>query len=973
MKKKGFLLFIPLLVFTALPAKDTDGGMRASITRQKLAADAANVVAAGSRQLRQRPISREKAVSYPFLGELRIRKPGDASRFQVLGTAGIIPVEITDVSGTAISEYVVGDTIVITITYGDSVWIEPYVDDGDGIFDKETDFYFAPDDPKDGEEGIIIKDGDDDDEDDATGVWQITFDTGKSDEGDILFSLQGVKIFFSLFNNDSTDTGLDTLDVLPLVSTTSLSGKVTKFDASPAPNMVMVAFPEQTMKMEGPPESLFITVTDATGDYTLFLEDDAADIGFTLFTFDLLRQYGGLFPDPLMVKQLVASGDSLINLDFVLVEPTAIISGVLTDELDSPIADVCILAGIGEGPFEAEATTDVDGKYEIPVISGWWHVRPEEDDLIELGYMVPHGKEDLDISDDDTLVVNFVAYAANATVTGNVTKDGTSLPGLEIGAWGEPVGYTFTESGADGSYTLQVSSEVDVRGYNIWPEDMPPQTYFAEKLWDIQPNATGVNINLLTATGGISGVVTDIISGDALYKDVGIMVWDTTSGAEYHTGVEWETGNYRIYLPAGVYELMAFSHEYFPYHYGPITVSGSVVAHNIALSPIVLDATISGTLKDDHANPIAGVRIFAGADFPFRKEDTTDAAGAYSLPVFTGRWHVHPSAEDLIDRDYLVPHGKDDYEVAAGASITVDFDTYATDDSISGTVKWVDDDSAVDYAEIHGDSPAGYFSRVRTGSDGTYALPVSTKLDSIEITDEHGTWKTQGYEINVETRDALSQPPGHREVYSGDTGVDFTMYPADAFLSGHISDQNGNPVPRVDLHAFTIGSTLEFHTGSGTEYGGFYEMPLLGGHTWVVEVFFPELHDSTALTDTIDVVSGSNVVKDYTLTLLSTIGPRDGGNLPVDFALYQNYPNPFNPSTTIAYQLAEAGQVSLVVYDLTGNVVSTLVNESQTAGYYQTVWNGRDRRGVPVATGVYFYRLKAGTEFVKTHKMVLMK
>ena len=105
-------------------------------------------------------------------------------------------------------------------------------------------------------------------------------------------------------------------------------------------------------------------------------------------------------------------------------------------------------------------------------------------------------------------------------------------------------------------------------------------------------------------------------------------------------------------------------------------------------------------------------------------------------------------------------------------------------------------------------------------------------------------------------------------------------------------------------------------------------------------------------------------------TFLSIV---DGMGIPDEFALKANYPNPFNPSTTIAYQMPEAGRVSLVVYDLTGNVVSTLVNESQPAGYYQTVWNGRDQRGVPVATGVYFYRLKAGAEFVKTHKMVLMK
>ncbi len=630
-----------------------------------------------------------------------------------------------------------------------------------------------------------------------------------------------------------------------------------------------------------------------------------------------------------------------------------------------------------DGPLEVEDTTDAEGKYTIPVISGRWFIYPEDDDLIELGYMVPDEKEDFNISDGDTIVVNFVAYAADATISGKVTLDGTPLPGQEIGAWGEPVGYTFAESGADGSYTLHVSTEVDVRGYDVRPEDMPEKTYFADKLWGIQPGDIDVDINLVTVTGGITGVVTDETSGEKLY-DVGITVRDAT-GAEYRTWIGWETGEYLIYLPDGSYELMAFSHEYLPYQSGPITVAGSVVEHNIALKELVFTAKIGGTLTDDEDIPIAGIRIFAGAEMtfetgmPFGNEATTDAGGQYDIPAFAGRWFVHIFDEDLLDRGYMVPYGKEGFEVAEGDSIPLDFVTYATDTTITGTVTWEDNSSAVEYIEIHGDTPAGYFSRARTGPDGIYALPVSSKLDSIEITDEHGAWKTHGYCIHVWGRDALAQPPGRCDVYSAATGIDFTMYHADAFLSGHISDQWGNPLPHVDLRAFTIESDMEFHTGSGTEFDGFYEMPLIGGYTWVVEVFLPELYDSTALTDTLVVASDTSLVRDYNITLLSIIVTRDGGNLPGDYALHQNYPNPFNPSTTIAYQLPEAGRVTLRIYDLTGKVVNTLVGEYQPAGYHEVVWNGRDRRGAPVATGVYFYRLEAGAEFVKTHKMVLMK
>ena len=94
--------------------------------------------------------------------------------------------------------------------------------------------------------------------------------------------------------------------------------------------------------------------------------------------------------------------------------------------------------------------------------------------------------------------------------------------------------------------------------------------------------------------------------------------------------------------------------------------------------------------------------------------------------------------------------------------------------------------------------------------------------------------------------------------------------------------------------------------------------------------------------------------------------------LPSEFSLRQNYPNPFNPETIIEYHLQKRSTVSLTVYNVLGQPVKTLVDETQSAGDYRAFWNGTDRADRPVATGVYFYRLKAG-ELVETKKMVLLK
>ena len=90
------------------------------------------------------------------------------------------------------------------------------------------------------------------------------------------------------------------------------------------------------------------------------------------------------------------------------------------------------------------------------------------------------------------------------------------------------------------------------------------------------------------------------------------------------------------------------------------------------------------------------------------------------------------------------------------------------------------------------------------------------------------------------------------------------------------------------------------------------------------------------------------------------------------FALHANYPNPFNPETTIAFDLPQAGRVELQVFDLLGQTVRTLLAQELSAGGHQVVWNGLDASGARVSSGVYFYRLQAGSQ-VQMRRMLLLK
>jgi hypothetical protein len=98
----------------------------------------------------------------------------------------------------------------------------------------------------------------------------------------------------------------------------------------------------------------------------------------------------------------------------------------------------------------------------------------------------------------------------------------------------------------------------------------------------------------------------------------------------------------------------------------------------------------------------------------------------------------------------------------------------------------------------------------------------------------------------------------------------------------------------------------------------------------------------------------------------------NSGEIPVKFFLYQNYPNPFNPSTKIRFDIPSSGgigkkNIKLVIYDILGREIYTLVNETLGAGSYEYVF---DASNIP--SGIYFYRL-ASESYSETKKMILLK
>ena len=244
-------------------------------------------------------------------------------------------------------------------------------------------------------------------------------------------------------------------------------------------------------------------------------------------------------------------------------------------------------------------------------------------------------------------------------------------------------------------------------------------------------------------------------------------------------------------------------------------------------------------------------------------------------------------------------------------------------------------------------------------------------------------------------------------VVSGITDVATAFDAAKFSLIADIPAFEGRPTERVELRGGLLGDAdnngkNSFYVTARNPYEGVYDIEWIGAtggdvtdpdNYLVFNLFREDTSDAITVgfvsmaigdldgdgVDHLDIVfttgNGNQGVKPgiYLIEHDATTGIASSGSLvPESFSLYQNHPNPFNPETRIVYDMHEAGDVRLVIYNVLGQEVRTLFNGRKSIGRHETVWDGNDQNGRSMMSGVYFYALKsAGFKAVK--KMVLMK
>jgi len=188
------------------------------------------------------------------------------------------------------------------------------------------------------------------------------------------------------------------------------------------------------------------------------------------------------------------------------------------------------------------------------------------------------------------------------------------------------------------------------------------------------------------------------------------------------------------------------------------------------------------------------------------------------------------------------------------------------------------------------------------------------------------------------------------------------------FIWTSVNDEDNDPL------MYVVSATDETGAMSDTS------MAVAGWFPTIGELAAPLLEDSVAVmtyswnvwaSDPWDSTASSNGPRSLTIDVSGLLA-LDGIGLPDVFSLHNNYPNPFNPVTNITYDIPEVAQVTLDIYNVSGQKVRTLAQGQHEPGRYRIQWNATNDYGNPLSSGMYIYRIHAG-DFVSVKKLILMK
>jgi len=397
----------------------------------------------------------------------------------------------------------------------------------------------------------------------------------------------------------------------------------------------------------------------------------------------------------------------------------------------------------------------------------------------------------------------------------------------------------------------------------------------------------------------------------------------------------------------------------------------------IDLQVYTAEGAIDGFVHNlDNGEPIPFVGINARRDDGLQNSVGTDESGYYSIPVLNGTYTVDANA--------------DGFEQAIVEGVIVLDNTVNVDFSLQARTSGLPDIFSVrDFPDDQG----------RMVTVGWYGVP----MNFADVTN-YSLWRLddgEGEKIDTTFMESIPEIGNHRYFRDAPTRGDFIppsqFFPSTFLVIAHtefsgvimgspgIGESVDNKIPTapelvgmateagIELSwTEIVDDEVDFYTiyRSVGDGNGFSPLENTIG-TMYIDSEFSVLGSSVYYVTGTD-FSEQEGLRSNEFPLMITVVDGFSGAIPKVFALDQNYPNPFNPTTRINYQLPIAGNVVVEVYNLRGEIVTTLVDGNMQAGFHSVEWNGLTSSGNQISSGVYLYRIQAG-DFNKVRKMIMLK
>jgi hypothetical protein len=712
----------------------------------------------------------------------------------------------------------------------------------------------------------------------------------------------------------------------------------------------------------------------------------------------------------------------------------ASIAGNITDEQGAAIAQCkVILLGVGNNPTDpptpghvnnAICYTNTEGNFSFAeVILGSYTLIADKQGFFDQPYMDPTTGQlnviEIDADEQEVEGVNIVMRHFNGplerfgSVSGIVKgTDNQPLSGIMVGVAlaSQPdslIPFHFAESKWDGSYSimgLEAPQSYVVKAVNNFTMTaISPNVPFTTS--PELPHAQNLDVTLPLQGYSISGTAYNT-TGQAIphaYIVLYNIVPNTTNSVYLWIGTFADAnGHYTLsHIVPGSYNMALVDHFWMPVFYpsttsyeaaGVVTVVDANVEGIDITIPIPQSYTLSGFVTDATTGlELSGINVRidrpgmnhhghgghgeGGPADSTNTQDlttttTTDATGYWSLVVPHGDYvlvavdpaHVYHAqffggASNPFEATHLVVNSDLD-----SLNFAMTLDAPNVTNSISGVITENGVAPSYPVMVVAVSSDEDWEDAAMTNDNGAYTLHHVRPGDYYVVACAPSAPPTY-YQNSINWENAqLVTVNGN--VVGIDIQLNYSPLNGPSTLTGTVATMGGIPLANVTVALQdNQNNVISFAT---TNADGQYSIPQLVNQNYKAVVTI--LNVPTVETQ---VLVNGNVNRDFTLNAPTGTDDQYQTTPSMSVSL-TNYPNPFNPSTTIAFNVPKASNVTVEVYNLKGQKVKTLVHDFLSTGLQQLNWNGTNDMGKTVASGIYFAKVK-GTNFHSTHKMVMLK